>query len=61
MTGSGDAVAGRGLLDPRVKEVVLNTPGARELLASLTNYTTLRVGPRRITIGCAGGLTAQAA
>ncbi|MCF3143677.1 RapZ C-terminal domain-containing protein [Streptomyces platensis] len=42
-------------LDPRVQDVVLNTPGARELLNNLADYATLPAGPRRIAIGCAGG------
>ncbi|MGW2425785.1 hypothetical protein ACWC0C_42260 [Streptomyces sp. NPDC001709] len=36
----------------RVQDVVLNTPGARELLANLAD---LPAGPRRIAIACAGG------
>ncbi|MDW8807545.1 hypothetical protein P1P68_22835 [Streptomyces scabiei] len=39
-------------LDPRVQAVVLDTPGARELLA---DYAALPVGPHRVAIGCAGG------
>ncbi|MFF3488714.1 hypothetical protein ACFYXC_36405 [Streptomyces sp. NPDC002701] len=55
-----DPAAARDILDldglhPRVQDVVLNTPGARELLANLTDYATLPAGPRRIAIGCAGG------
>ncbi|MEU9313811.1 hypothetical protein [Streptomyces sp. NPDC048256] len=42
-------------LNPRVQDVVLGPPGARELLANLADYTTLPAGPRRIAIGCAGG------
>ncbi|XER99823.1 hypothetical protein HEP87_01115 [Streptomyces sp. S1D4-11] len=41
-------------LNPRVQDVVLNTPGARELIANLTDYADLPAGPRRIAIGCAG-------
>ncbi|MCX4970794.1 hypothetical protein OHA98_39835 [Streptomyces sp. NBC_00654] len=52
-----DPAAARHILDldgfhPRVQAVVLNTPGARELLANLAD---LPAGPRRIGIGCAGG------
>ncbi|MFJ2709052.1 hypothetical protein ACIO3R_38510 [Streptomyces sp. NPDC087428] len=55
-----DPAAARDILDldghhPRVQDVVLNTPGARELLANLVDYATLPAGPRRIAIGCAGG------
>ncbi|MFF8747200.1 hypothetical protein [Streptomyces californicus] len=42
-------------LNPRVQDVVLNTPGARELLANPADYATLPAGPSRIAIGCAGG------
>ncbi|MFD4260731.1 hypothetical protein ACFWR9_24690 [Streptomyces sp. NPDC058534] len=42
-------------LDPRVQDVVLNTPGARELLANLADYANLPAGPHHIAIGCAGG------
>lgn len=42
-------------LDPRVQDVVLATPGTRELLANLTDYAALPAGPHRIAIGCAGG------
>ncbi|WP_405675457.1 hypothetical protein OG848_47505 (plasmid) [Streptomyces canus] len=42
-------------LDPRVQDVVLGTPGARELIASLADYADLPAGPRHIAIGCAGG------
>src|SRR5205823_987703 len=42
--------------DARVQEVVLGTPGARELLVNLAVYACLpTAGPRRIAIGCAGG------
>ncbi|MFF1446144.1 hypothetical protein [Streptomyces sp. NPDC058295] len=41
-------------LDPRVQDIVLKTPGARELLANLADYAPLPAGPRRIAIGCAG-------
>ncbi|WP_412103962.1 hypothetical protein [Streptomyces californicus] len=55
-----DPAAARDILDldglnPRVQEGVLNTPGARELLANLADYATLPAGPGRIAIGCAGG------
>ncbi|MEU5632113.1 RNase adapter RapZ [Streptomyces rishiriensis] len=55
-----DPAAAREILDldglnPRVQDVVLNTPGARELLANLADYACLPAGPRRIAIGCAGG------
>ncbi|MES9558761.1 MULTISPECIES: RNase adapter RapZ [unclassified Streptomyces] len=56
-----DPAAARDILDldgfhPRVQDVVLNTPGARELLANLADYADLpAAGPRRIGIGCAGG------
>ncbi|WP_221355389.1 RapZ C-terminal domain-containing protein [Streptomyces beigongshangae] len=55
-----DPAVARDILDldgfhPRVQAVVLNTPGARELLANLTDYAALPAGPRRIAIGCAGG------
>lgn len=55
-----DPAAARDILDldglnPRVQEVVLNTPGARDLLANLAEYADLPAGPRRIAIGCAGG------
>lgn len=42
-------------LNPRVEDVVLNTPGARELLANLADYADLPARPRRIAIGRAGG------
>lgn len=55
-----DPAAARDILDldslhPYVQDVVLNTPGARELLANLADYADLPAGPRRIAIGCAGG------
>ncbi|MCM2394381.1 RapZ C-terminal domain-containing protein [Streptomyces albipurpureus] len=55
-----DPAAARHILDldglnPRVQDVVLNTPGARELIANLTDYANLPAGPRAIAIGCAGG------
>ena len=56
-----DPAAARAVLDldghdPRVQEVVLNTPGARELIANLTDYALLPAGsPAAIAIGCAGG------
>ncbi|MFF1405049.1 hypothetical protein [Streptomyces sp. NPDC058294] len=57
----GSPAAARHILDldgfhPRVQDVVLNTPGARELIANLADYADLPAGPRRIAIGCAGGL-----
>ncbi|WP_436995833.1 hypothetical protein [Streptomyces sp. enrichment culture] len=42
-------------LNLRVQDVVLNTPGARELLANLAHHADLPAAPRRIAIGCAGG------
>lgn len=55
-----DPAAARDILDldgrhPRVQHVVLNTPGARELLVNLADYAELPAGPRTIAIGCAGG------
>ncbi|MDX3523695.1 RNase adapter RapZ [Streptomyces scabiei] len=55
-----DPAAARDILDldglhPRVQDVVLNTPGARELLGNLADYADLPAGPRSIAIGCAGG------
>ncbi|MDL5206561.1 hypothetical protein [Streptomyces sp. ALI-76-A] len=55
-----DPAAARDILDldgfhPRVQAVVLNTPGARELLANLADYADLPAGPSRIAIGCSGG------
>lgn len=55
-----DPAAARDILDldglnPRVQDVVLNTPGARELIANLADYANLPAGPHRIAIGCAGG------
>ncbi|MER6127869.1 RNase adapter RapZ [Streptomyces sp. NPDC001795] len=55
-----DPAAARDILDldglnPRVQDIVLNTPGARELIANLADYAGLPTGPRRIAIGCAGG------
>ncbi|MFJ9931349.1 hypothetical protein ACIRU5_35695 [Streptomyces misionensis] len=41
--------------DADVRDYVLNTPGARELLANLIDYAGLPTGPRRIAIGCVGG------
>lgn len=42
--------------DPRVRQVVLNTPGARDLLDDLAAYAMLpAIGSRTIAIGCAGG------
>ncbi|MEE1806960.1 tyrosine-type recombinase/integrase [Streptomyces sp. BE133] len=59
-----DPAAARDILDldglnPSVQDVVLNTPGARELLANLADYADLPAGPRRIAIGCAGGRHAE--
>ncbi|WP_333741118.1 RapZ C-terminal domain-containing protein [Streptomyces sp. IBSBF 2806] len=55
-----DPAAAREVLDldglhPRVQDIVLNTPGARELLANLVDYANLPACPRRIAVGCAGG------
>ncbi|MEU9382435.1 RNase adapter RapZ [Streptomyces sp. NPDC048279] len=55
-----DPAGARDVLDldgyhPRVQDVVLATPGARELLDNLADYAALPAGPRRIAIGCAGG------
>ncbi|MFB6483711.1 hypothetical protein ACFCXF_26975 [Streptomyces virginiae] len=55
-----DPAAARDILDLdglnlRVQDVVLNTPGARELLANLADHTDLPAGPSHIAIGCAGG------
>ncbi|WP_309050587.1 hypothetical protein [Streptomyces sp.] len=55
-----DPAAARDILDldglnPRVQDVVLNTPGARDLFANLADYAALPAGPRRIAVGCAGG------
>lgn len=55
-----DPAAARAILDldglnPRVQDVVLATPGARELLDNLADYADLPAGARRIAIGCAGG------
>lgn len=41
--------------DPRVQEVVLNTPGARELIEDLVTDVMSPDGPRSVAIGCAGG------
>ncbi|CAL9271583.1 hypothetical protein SUDANB5_00027 [Streptomyces sp. SudanB5_2050] len=54
-----DPAAARGILDhdclhPRVQDVVLNTPGAREPIDNPVSYAMLP-GPRSIAIGCAGG------
>jgi rhodanese/phosphatase family RapZ-like protein len=53
--GTGGDILDLDGLHPRVQDVVLNTPGARELLANLTDYADLPAGPRGIAIGCAGG------
>ncbi|MFJ5142721.1 hypothetical protein [Streptomyces sp. NPDC088707] len=55
-----DPAAARDILDldglnPRVQDIVLSTPGARELLANLADYVGLPAGPHSIAIGCAGG------
>ncbi|MEW5627227.1 hypothetical protein AB1388_11740 [Streptomyces hydrogenans] len=55
-----DPAAARDILDldglnPRLQDIVLNTPGARELLANLTDYANIPASPRCIAIGCAGG------
>lgn len=55
-----DPAAARDILDldglnPRVQDVVLNTPGARELIDNLADYACLPAAPHRIAIGCAGG------
>ncbi|MEV0537206.1 RNase adapter RapZ [Kitasatospora sp. NPDC050463] len=55
-----DPAAARGILDldgfhPRVQQIVLNTPGAPELIDNLVAYAMLPAGPRTIAIGCAGG------
>lgn len=42
-------------LNPRVQQVVIGTPGARELLAELADDASRVNGPRSIAIGCAGG------
>jgi len=41
--------------DPRVQDIVLNTPGARELLDNLTAYACLPASPQALATGCAGG------
>lgn len=41
--------------DVRVQKVVLNTPGARELIVNLADYAASPAAPRTIAIGCAGG------
>lgn len=55
-----DPAAARDILDldgrdARVQQVVLNTPGARELLVNLADYAELPAAPGSIAIGCAGG------
>ncbi|MGC5401724.1 RapZ C-terminal domain-containing protein [Streptomyces sp. DT20] len=55
-----DPAAARDILDldghhPRVQDVVLTTPGARELLANLIDYAGLPAGPQSIAVGCSGG------
>ena len=55
-----DPAAARSILDLdgrdlRVQKVVLNTPGARELIINLADYAQVPAGPRTIAIGCAGG------
>lgn len=54
-----DPAAAAGILDfdglnPRVQQIVKNTPGADDLLDNLIDYAE-RCGPRSIAIGCAGG------
>src|SRR4051794_31254917 len=41
--------------DARVQDVVLRTPGARELLTTPPPSAPLPAAPRRIAVGCAGG------
>lgn len=56
-----DPAAARVILDLdghdlRVQQVVLNTPGARELLDDLTTYVLRSpASPRTLAIGCSGG------
>ncbi|MFI0425127.1 hypothetical protein [Spongiactinospora sp. 9N601] len=55
-----DPARARDVLDldgfhPRVQDVVLNTPGARELINDLVEDALLPAGPHAIAIGCAGG------
>ena len=55
-----DPGAARNILDldgrdPRVQNIVLGTPGARELLVNLADYAELPAAPASIAIGCAGG------
>ncbi|TXR99759.1 hypothetical protein EAO73_27895 [Streptomyces sp. col6] len=55
-----DPAAARDILDldgfhPRVQDIVLNTPGALELIDNLVSYAMLLAGPRSIAVGCAGG------
>ena len=55
-----DPAAAREILDldgrdARVQKVVLNTPGARELIVNLADYAASPAAPRTIAIGCAGG------
>ncbi|MFC5828504.1 hypothetical protein [Nonomuraea insulae] len=42
-------------LHPRVQDIVLNTPGAPELIDNLVAYALLPAGPKVIALGCAGG------
>ncbi|MGN9789322.1 RapZ C-terminal domain-containing protein [Nonomuraea sp. ZG12] len=42
-------------LHPRVQDIVLNTPGAPELIDNLVVYALLPAGPKVIALGCAGG------
>ena len=56
-----DPARAQGILDltglhPRVQDIVETTPGARELLDNLADYAALSADPRRIAVGCAGGL-----
>ncbi|WP_417553910.1 hypothetical protein [Microbispora sp. NBC_01189] len=55
-----DPAAARDILDldglhPRVQEIVINTPGARELIDNLIDYALLPASPKVIALGCAGG------
>ncbi|MFH8581746.1 hypothetical protein [Streptomyces zaomyceticus] len=48
-------------LNPRVQDVVLNTPGARELLANLADYADLPAGPAASPSAVRAGSTGQPA
>ncbi|MFB7915442.1 hypothetical protein [Streptomyces sp. NPDC056061] len=61
-----DPAVARGILDlnglhARVRQVVLGTPGARELIGNLVSYAMLPAGPQGAAIGCVGGRTGRAA